>query len=439
MATGTTAPAIEVGELIDSRPVGRLQVRIIVLCGLVMLLDGYDVQVMALAVPSVAASWGLPASSFGLTLSAALVGLGIGGAFIAPLGDRVGRRPVMVLTLALAGLATLGTVLSANLTHFVLWRLLTGVGIGASLANATALTSEYMPARKRTWLTCVMYCNIALGGFFAGLIAPWLLNHTDWRGLFLFGGAGAVLVAALVSLAVPESLKFLIARRPGHRSIRRIVGLIAPHADPDEVAVAPEIARRRSVFDLLGRDYLGRTLLLWTLYVFTAFIIYILASWLPTLLGQAGWPRDQALRGSVMFQLGGVAGSVLLSLLVDRGGLRTAFMLGYAICAAALVGMLLTPSAFLIWSSLMILVGVGISGCQCLVVAMAAAFYPMTIRATGVGWAVTVGRLGSVAAPLLGGALMHVLTPVQMLGVLVAPALLCMAASLRLRREWLQA
>ena len=433
------APRIEAGTLIDSRPVSALQLRIIVLCGLVLLLDGYDVQVMALAVPSVSRTWGLPASSFGLTLSAALIGMGFGAGLIAPLGDRIGRRPVMVATLALAGLATLGTVLSASLLHFVLWRFVTGVGIAASLSNATALTSEYMPARRRTWLTSIMYSNIALGGFFAGLFAPWLLNRSDWRALFLFGGAGALIVAALVALAVPESLKFLIARRPGHRSIARIVRRLSPEADPDGVGLAPEVTRRRSVLDLFSREYLGRTALLWTLYVFTAFIIYILSSWLPTLLGQAGWPRDQALRGSVMFQLGGVAGSIGLSFLVDRGGLKRAFVLGYGIGAAALVGLLLTPSHFLIWSPLMIAVGVGISGCQCLVVAMAAAFYPLTIRATGVGWAVTSGRLGSVTAPLLGGAMMHLLSPVQMLGVLVAPALLCMAASLRLKQSWLQA
>jgi AAHS family 4-hydroxybenzoate transporter-like MFS transporter len=438
MATETTAPTIEAGALIDSQPLRALQLRILVLCGLVLLLDGYDVQVMALAVPSVARTWGLPASSFSLTLSAALIGMGVGAGVIAPLGDRLGRRPVIVATLALAGLATLGTALSASLQHFVLWRLLTGVGIGASLANATALTSEYMPARRRTWLTCIMYSNIALGGFCAGLIAPWLLDRGDWRSLFLFGGSGALVAAALVALGVPESLKFLIARRPGHRSIGAIVRRLAPETDPDGVGVSPEAGRRRSVLDLFSRDYVGRTALLWTLYVFTAFIIFMLSSWLPTLLGQAGWPRDQALRGSVMFQLGGVAGSIGLSFLVDRGGLRTAFVLGYAICAAALTGMLLTPAHVLIWSPLMIAVGVGISGCQCLVVVMAAAFYPLTIRATGVGWAVTCGRLGSVSAPLVGGLLMHVFTPVQLLGVLVAPALLCLGASFLLKTRWLQ-
>ena len=427
-----------VGELIDSLPLTGLQVRIIVLCALVLLLDGYDIQVMALAVPSISELWGRAPASFGWALSAALMGMGVGAGIVAPFGDRFGRRPLMVAGLLLAAASTLGTALSTSLSDFVVWRFATGVGIAASLANATTLTSEYMPARRRIWLTCVMYCNVALGAFLAGFLAPALLRLGDWRGLFVFGGAATLAIAAVVFAAVPESLKFLIARRPGHPRIGRIVRRLAAGVEAAALELEPESAQKRTLADLLGAAYRGRTLMLWTLYVLNVFVIYMLTSWLPTLLRASHWPRDEALVGSVLFQLGGVGGSIALSLLVDTGRVRAALMLGFGICAAALAGLVVTPSSFATWAPLLLAVGVGVSGAQCIIVALAAAFYPLSIRATGVGWAVTMGRLGAVAAPLIGGVIIARLAPVESIGVLILPALLCVLGAVWVRPAWLR-
>ncbi len=191
--------------------------------------------------------------------------------------------------------------------------------------------------------------------------------------------------------------------------------------------------------DLLRDEYRGRTLLLWTLYVLNVFVIYMLTSWLPTLLAASHWPRDEALVGAVLFQLGGVGGSVLLSLLVDRGRVRLALMLGFGICAAGLAGLLVTPSSFATWAPLLLTIGVGVSGAQCILVVLAAAFYPLSIRATGVGWAVTTGRLGAVAAPLVGAEIIRAFTPVHSLGLLIAPMAVCVLAALLVRQTWLKA
>ena len=443
MAGALTSPAagerIEVGALLDSRPLQALQIGVMVVCGLVMLLDGYDIQVMALAVPSVSELWGAAPAKFSVALTAALAGMGLGAGLIAPLGDRFGRRPVMAAALTVAGIATICTALSHSLTDFVIWRLITGLGIGGSIANAMALTLEYMPARRRIWLSCVMYCNVATGAFSAGLLAPALLRASDWRGLFLFGGVLTLAVAAAVRFGAPESLKFLMARRRSDPQIARTLRRLAPEVDPDSVDVAPEQARKRNVLELLAASYRMRTLLLWGIYIFTSFIIYVLTSWLPTLLKQAGWPRDQALVGAVLFQLGSVVGSVLLSGFVDKGRLRTTLMGGYGLCAAGLAGLLIIPSGFWTWLPLMLAVGMGIGCSQCILVALAAAFYPLGIRATGVGWAVMIGRVGSISAPMIGGQLIQYFTPVQTLGLLIIPALICVAASSLMRQRWMSA
>ncbi len=428
----------EVTQLIDQRRISGLQLRVLAVCTLAMLFDGYDIQVMALAVPSIAGAWGIKPSSFSWALAASLAGMGLGSGFIAPLGDRLGRKRIMVASLALAGIGAVATAWSNSLTDLALWRFVTGLGIGGVIANATTLTSEYMPQRKRTWLVTVMYVGVPLGAFSAGIAAPALLNHTDWRGLFYFGGAGSLLAALISWAGTPESLKFMLAKRPGDPRIAAILKGLAPEVDPGGVFIEPEIARKRSVLDLLSNEYVARTLLLWLIYVFNIFIIYMLTSWLPTVLTAAGWPRDQVLVGAVLNQIGGVVGGVLLSLIVDKYSPKLSLAAGYAICAVALGLLLVIPSSFANWAALLLLVGFGLSGAQAVLVAIAAAFYPLTIRATGVGVAVTVGRIGAISAPLIGGVIIQRAAPAEAVGLLVIPALVCVAASLLVRKAWME-
>jgi AAHS family 4-hydroxybenzoate transporter-like MFS transporter len=430
---------VEVGQLIDERPIGALQVLVVVLCALVVMIDGYDIQIMSLAVPAVAQDWGVPASSFGLVLSAALAGIGLGGAFIAPLADRIGRRPVLVATVALVGLATLAAALAHTLSQFVLWRLLTGVGMGAAQPVAVALTAEYVPARRRAWLVTVMYCNVAVGAFVAGFAAPPLMHAFGWRGLFLAGGIATVGLGAVLLAAIPESLRFLVARRPGGKGLARVLGRLAPEVSPAAVAAAaPGAARRRSVLELLGRDYRLRTLVLWLSYGLGSFALYLLITWLPTLLRQAGWPQDAASRGSVVFQLGGVAGGLLLSAMVDRGRILTALLIGYAVAGSALLLLSFTPSTYLVWGGLMLLIGAGLNGAQFVVIAVAAGVYPSGLKAAGVGWVGTVSRVGAVLAPLFGAWAIGVAGPAQVLAMMLAPVAACAALAFLIRRDWLQ-
>ena len=428
----------EVGQLIDERPIGALQVLVVVLCALVVMIDGYDIQIMSLAVPAVAEDWGVPPSSFGLVLSAALAGIGFGGAFVAPLADRLGRRPVLVVTVGLVGLATLASAFAHTLSEFVFWRFLTGVAMGTAQPVATALTAEYVPARRRAWLVTVMFCNVAVGAFIAGFAAPPLMHAFGWRGLFLAGGAATLGLAAVLLAAVPESVRFLAARRPGGRSLARVLGRLAPEVAPAAVTVAPEAARRRSVLELLGRDYRSRTLVVWLTYGLNAFALYLLITWLPTLLRQAGWPQDAASRGSVLFQLGGVAGGLMLSAMVDRGRILRALLTGYAVAGSALVLLSVTPSTYLVWGGLMLLIGAGLNGAQFVIIALAAGVYPVGLRAAGVGWVGTVSRVGAVLAPLFGAWAIGVAGPAQVLAMMLAPVAVCAGLAFLIRRDWLQ-
>ncbi len=434
----------EITQLIDDKRVGGFHFRVMAFCGLVMLFDGYDITVMGLAVPSVGAALHLPPAAFTLALTASLVGLGLGAGFGGPLGDRLGRKRVMAWSLTIAALATLATAFSGTTTDFFIWRLLTGLGIGGMVPNATTLTAEYMPLRKRSWLVTIMYCSVGVGGFLAGIIATPVmaaavkLGIADWRGLFIFGGVGSLIAAAAVAVFTPESIKFLMAKRPGDPRIPRIAAGLFPGLDPASLTIAPEIARRYSVLDLLSREYRARTALIWVIYVFNIFIIYLLTSWLPTILRAAHWTSPQALTATGMFQLGGVVGAFALSGQIDRGRPNLGLTIGYSLGAVALLGLVITPTSFVNWAGLILLVGVGIAGAQNMVVAISAALYPLTIRATGVGWAVTIGRIGAISAPPVGAMIIQHFTPVQALGLMIIPALIAAGASVLIRKAWLE-
>jgi AAHS family 4-hydroxybenzoate transporter-like MFS transporter len=421
----TPRAGVEVSQLIDERPLAPLQKQIIALCGLVVLLDGYDIQTMALAVPSIAAEWALPSSTFGLALAAALIGLMLGAGLLAPLGDRYGRRPLLVGGMALVGLASMGTAFSTDPAHLAFWRLATGLGLGASIPNATALTSEYMPTRRRAALVTLMFCNMSVGAFAAGFIAPSIIDAAGWRGIFIVGGVIPLLISLLLLLAAPESVRFLVARRPDDPRIASILARIAPGTDPACVrSEAPRVVKQ-SVFALFAAEYRWRTVLIWCAFALNLFVLYVLVSWLPTLLRSAGWSTANALRGVGIINAGGVAGGLLLSWFVDRNKTLPAMLAAYGATAISLGLFMVLPSGSA-WWLLLLVIGGGTAGGQMTLNALAAALYPPVIRATGVGWATSIGRIGAAIAPLVGAVVVgRQIAPVAVLGMLVVPVLAC--------------
>ena len=159
---------IEIGALIDQRPIGRLQWRVVFLCALIAFLDGFDTQVMALTVPAIAEAWGVAHTSFSLAPSASLIGLGVGAALLAPLGDKLGRRPMLIWSMLLIGLSTIAIAAATEIWMLIGLRFLTGIGLGISIANSTALVSDYLAAAKRTALVTLVFCASAIGSILAG-------------------------------------------------------------------------------------------------------------------------------------------------------------------------------------------------------------------------------------------------------------------------------
>lgn len=418
---------IEIGQLIDERKLAPLQILVIVLSFLVVWLDGYHIQSMSLVIPTIAAEWQVKSTAFKLVNSAALIGILLGSATIASMGDRWGRRKVLIISMVIVGISSLFVGNANGMTGLVIWRFLTGLGLGASIPNATALTSDYVPGKRRAALVTLMFSGVAIGAFCSGYIAAPIVEHWGWRGIFTVGGVVPLLMGILLAVAMPESLRLLLANKPDDPRIAKILSRMAPDVDARTVyAKKPEV-RRGSVLELLGKSYLKGTLLLWFVFFVNMFILYFLVLWLPVLLSTEGWSASQAQRGAVMNQAGGVLGGLILSYYVDKGKTVISTMTSYALTGIAFGLFAVLSSTGISWWVLLTVVGGGISGAQFVINALAAGFYPPVIRSTGVGWAFSVGRIGAVLSGYVGGLILDMkLANDALLGLLVIPVLMCM-------------
>ncbi len=394
--------------------------RVVVLCALVCLLDGFDMVVAPVSIPSLAGDWQLEPASFATALAMAVLGTGIGAAFIAPLGDRYGRRPLVIASFALVALSTLATPLVQNIPQLTVLRFITGLGLGASLANAVALASEYASPHLRSRIVTCVYATSALGGAVGASIASPVLAQWGWQGIYVCGGLAPLLLMPLLLAGLAESRRFL-AERDG----------TDPAATPDS---AGPVQRLQA---LLHQPHRSSTLLLWSLFFLSTFCTYMMSSWLPTLMHLSGWSMEDAVRSVMVFSFGGVIGGFIQGWMVDRGRILSAMILGFGITAASLAALNIAPLHTGLWLFLITLMGAGNMGVAYALTAFAAIVYPTPLRASGIGAAGACGRFGATIAPLIGGwFLARDLAALQILSSLIIPMACALALVLLFARRF---
>lgn len=424
--------AINVAERIDAAPIGAFQYRVVAICALVALLDGLDIQAMGLVIPALSEEWDVPAASFGPVLSASFAGIMLGMMGFGFLGDRIGRRAVLLVSFALVGLSSAATALATNQEMLMAMRFLTGLGIGGCLPNVTALTAEYVPAHRLAFFVTLMYSAVPLGGVVGGYVAGDLIRLFGWQSVFLAGGAIPLLLCGLILFALPESVRFLVARPGNEARVGAILGKILPgytYALGDSFEL-PSAAGKSPVGQLFSDGRGPSTLLLWAIFFFSLFGMYLLASWLPTIFTQFGWPRAQAIRSVSYFWLGGILGGLVAGWLIDRFGpyrvLAPAFLVAAALTAAmGLIG----GTGWLVVLTVLA-AGFGVVGAQLAMTALAADLYPTAARSTGVGWGLGIGRLGAVISPTVGGLVLAAgWSQPELFAAAAVPALICAAGT----------
>ena len=404
------ASTVNVTELIDLRPVTELQVRVALLCALTIFLDGIDVIVIGLVAPSLAAAIGVNVTSFGPVFGIGQAGVLIGVLTFGPLGDRFGRKRLVIASMILFATFTLLTIWTTSFNELLVVRFLTGLGLGGAAPNAVALTSEFAPKRLRAAFVSLQWAALPLGGVAVGLMSSVLITQWGWQSLFYIGSVVPLFLAAALVFILPESVSFLLARGLDTGSVRKTVSKLAPELPLDgdtRYAVNTEKLPGAPMKHLFTEGRAAVTLLLWVPF-FTSFMILIfITSWIPTLLRANGLSVAQAGFAIALNSFGSFIGSGAVGRLMDRFGayrvLIPTFIL--ASIAAGLLGFSLTNlgSAAL---AVIALSGFFAGASQAGVIALAAVVYPVAIRSTGVGWAMAIGRLGAVVGPILGGILL---------------------------------
>jgi AAHS family 4-hydroxybenzoate transporter-like MFS transporter len=271
-----------------------------------------------------------------------------------------------------------------------------------------------------------MFSGVPIGAFTSGFVAPVIIEHFDWQGMFTIGGAVPLALCLLLTVTIPESVRLLLAKKPDDPRIPKILARLAPDIDASTVYARKQEVRKQSPTELLSKPYRKGTLLLWMVFILNMFILYLLVNWLPTLLRNQGWSASQASQGAVMIQAGGVLGGLILSRCIDKGKTVSAMVSAYAITAVAFGLFSHLPSTGPSWWLLLLVVGGGISGGQFCLNALSAIYYPPLIRATGIGWAASVGRIGAILSPIVGGwILLMKVASFTVLGMLVVPVVMC--------------
>jgi AAHS family 4-hydroxybenzoate transporter-like MFS transporter len=401
---------VDVQQLIDTGRFSRYQFLIAFLCFIIIAIDGFDTAIVGFIAPSLRSEWHLLPQQLAPLLSAGLVGLAFGSFLAGPLGDRIGRKTILVLSVLFFGIWSLASAYTDSLLALTLFRFLTGLGLGGAMPNAITLTSEYSPQRTKSTVVTIMFCGFTLGSGLGGALAAHMIPAYGWRSMLLVGGYVPMACAVVFYFLLPESVRFLVLRRPGSSRIEATLRRIAPQAKLAGagffIPEPPAAARRSPVAQLFAGPLAFGTLALWAAFFMSLLIVYLLTNWLPTLFKEAGFPLAKAALVSAMYQVGGTVGAIVLGRLMDRFNPYRVLALAYlsAIAFIALISFNYTDLAILNFA----VAGVGfcVSGSQIGANALAAAFYPTSNRVTGVSWALGVGRCGAILGSMMGGALL---------------------------------
>lgn len=399
---------IDVDHVVDNSPMGRFQITLLVLCGLCLIIDGFDVQAMGYVAPAIIGEWHIAKAELGPVFGASLFGMLIGSLAFTVVADKFGRRPVLIAcTFFFAACMALTT--QVHTIEALLWlRFITGIGLGSLMPNAMALVGEFSPSASRVTRMMLVSCGFTAGAAVGGFISAVLIPRFGWASVFWVGAiVPAVLALAMVPW-LPESIQYLVLHNRPKAQAAKWLRRLDPRLSVDaatQLRVHEAPAGGMPVSELFREGRTAVTLLLWGVNFLNLINLYFLSNWLPTLLRATGYSTGTAVLIGTSLQVGGVVGTLTLGRLIERLGfirvLSACFVV--ACVSIALIGHVAASLPVLLIS--VILAGFCIVGGQPAVNALAGTYYPTSLRSTGIGWSLGIGRVGSVIGPVIGGQL----------------------------------
>lgn len=399
---------VDVKAWIDARPISRFQWNVLLLCFVIIMLDGYDAAVMGFIAPALIEDWGISRAQMGPVLGAAMFGVAIGALVAGPLSDRYGRKRILLWSVALFALFSLAGALAQSPSQLALMRFLTGLGLGAVMPNCVTLVAEYMPERRKGLMITLMYSGFNVGSGLGGFIAAGLLSHYSWHSALIFGGVLPLVVLPFMIVMLPESAMNMVARRLPSGQIAEVLNRLGGSFSSETrfQLNTPQISRHNKVVQLFRNGYARGTVALWLTYFMGLFVIYLLNGWLPTILRSGGLSLQQAAIITGLFQLGGPLGGILVGYLMDRTSAKAVIAVTYFLGCVCLLTQGLMDFGSAALSVLIFISGMCINGAQNGLQAYSPAYYQTEIRATGVSWMHGIGRTGAILSSTLGGVIM---------------------------------
>lgn len=392
-------------DLLLRAPMSRFQLLAVATTVALCALDGFDVFAITFAAPALLKEWGINKGQLGLALSAGLLGMALGSLFLSPLADLFGRRRMLFVALGVMIVGTSWTAFTQGIAGLVASRLFTGIGIGAMISVILPLAAEYANAARRDLAVSLFAIGFPLGGIIGGLLSAILLANFGWRSIFVAATAFAALMLLVSARAVLDPVAMVIAR-PGRDGLDRVNAFLARcgHAAVDRLP-APPAGRQAPIGRLFGGDMAGTTIRITIIYFLIVIPVFYMQTWLPTLISDLGILPAKAALISAFFSIGGVVAGLAVGATSVRLGLRA--MLNLALIGGMTMIMLFSriPAIVPLLIAASLVGGFFVQGSMVVLYAVVARTFPAEMRASGSGFVVGLGRIGSILPPLLAGAL----------------------------------
>ena len=425
------ATKVDVIDLIDRHRVTGFQISVLTLCMLVAALDGFDTQAIGYTAPAIAAQIHLPMPQFGQVGSAGLLGAAIGALSFGPLADVFGRKWFMILAMIVFAVFSYLTATSGTLNELLAYRFCAGLGLGGVTPAFLAMGAELAPKRLRSVFVAVLFAAFPGGGLLGSLLASWVIPTFGWQSLFYIGAVAPLVIAAILAIYLPESIRYLLAHNIGYDEVRRTLERIMPGAVPAdaELTAPPDPAREGvPVTHLFTEGRAVPTVLLWVPFFMVFMVLVTVTFWTPAVLNSVGFSLSSAALIIGLNNLGSAIASAMSGWLVHRAGAFLVLIPGFVIGGLCLAWFGQATSSMPMLGAASFLAGFFVGGTGTGLLAVAAGMYPTSIRSTGIGWAMGMGRVGQVFGPFLTGLL--VAAGYKVGGIFYAAAVPCFVGAL---------
>ena len=395
---------INLNTVIDREKLSPLQWLVFALGFLVFFCDGLDTGIIGFIAPALLDDWGISKPQLAPVLSAALVGMSIGAILSGPLADTFGRKRVITLTTLLFASFTVLCGFATTTQELMIYRFITGIGLGAAMPNISTIVSEYMPAKRKAFLTGLAGCGFMLGISCGGLLSAYLLESLGWAQVIIIGGVIPLALVVILILKLPESTQYLIKTNQSLKA-QRILEAIQGKPFPETITIKltqAEVQSTESPVKQVLSKYLVSSSMLWLCCFMSLLVFYLLTSWMPTILKTAGFSTQQFSLIAAIFPFGGVIGATIMGWYMDKTNPTIVIRYSYLIAFGLFIVAGFLSANLLFFGITIFLIGALLAGAQSSLLPLAAISYPSTCRAVGVSWMHGIGRIGAILGAFFG-------------------------------------